>query len=247
MNGEMFNICAIIVAAKQAIKSNSPILYNGTSYENSINFHFLSDHRANGVNEWFEHALKLGLSDVRLTTNLTGSSDERLLLSFSNSTAKSIICIFKEHMSCFVPYWKYNKDQRGWDIIYKEFGLEKDVNLENFSDNTEAFVDTLTKIAAFADEIECENFGECFRRALKSLGSSNNDDQKIFNAPLMPKPNLALFTAASAADVFGGMGSWNDDAAGLAQHKKRAKEYDELSGELFTQMRKATLFAINEW
>ena len=155
MNGEMFNICAIIVAAKQAIKSNSPILYNGTSYANSINFHFLSGHRANGVNEWFEHALKLGLSDVRLTANLTGSSDERLLLSFSNSTAKSIICIFKEHISCFVPYWKYNKDQRGWNIIYKEFGLEKDVNLENFSDNTEAFMDTLTKIAAFADEIEC--------------------------------------------------------------------------------------------
>ncbi|WP_199906425.1 hypothetical protein [Campylobacter concisus] len=53
MNGEMFNICAIIVAAKQAIKSNSSILYNGTNYENSINFHFLSGHRANGVNEWF--------------------------------------------------------------------------------------------------------------------------------------------------------------------------------------------------
>ena len=237
MNGEMFNICAIIVAAKQAIKSNSPILYNGTSYENSINFHFLSGHRANGVNEWFEHALKLGLRDIRLATNLTGSSDERLLLSFSNSTAKSIICIFKEHMSCFVPYWKYNKDQRGWDIIYKEFGLEKDVNLENFSDNTETFMAILTKIAAFADEIECENFGECFRRALKSLGYSNNDDQKIFN----------LFTAASLADVFGGMGSWNDDAAGMAQYKKRGKEYEELSNELFTQMRKAILFAVNEW
>ena len=247
MNGEMFNICAIIVATKQAIKSNSSILYNGTNYENSINFHFLSGHRANGVNEWFEHALKLGLSDVRLTANLTGSSDERLLLSFSNSTAKSIICIFKEYMSCFVPYWKYNKNQRGWDIIYKEFGLEKDVNLENFSDNTEAFVAILTKIAAFADEIECENFGDCFRKGLKALNEPENIEQNILNAPLMPKLNLALFTAASAADVFGGMGSWNDDAAGWAQHKKRGKEYDELSSELFTQMRKATLFAINEW
>ena len=242
MNGERFNICAIIVAVKQAIKSNSPILYNGTSYENSINFY-----RANSVNEWFEHALKLGLSDVRLTANLTGSSDERLLLSFSNSTAKSIICIFKEHMSCFVPYWKYNKNQRGWDIIYKEFGLEKDVNLENFSDNTEAFVDTLTKIAAFADEIECENFGECFCRALKSLRSSSNDNQKIFNTPLMPNKNLALFAAASLADVFGGIGSWNDDATGLARHKKRGKEYEGLSNELFTQIRKAILFAVNEW
>ena len=101
----------------------------------------------------------------------------------------------------------------------------------------------LTKIAAFADEIECENFGECFRRALKSLRSSSNDDQKIFN----PKKNLALFAAASLADVFGSMGSWNDDAASMAQYKKRGKEYEELSSELFTQMRKAILFAVNEW
>ena len=81
----------------------------------------------------------------------------------------------------------------------------------------------------------------------KGLNEPEKIEQNILNAPLMPKLNLALFTVASAADVFGGMGSWNDDAAGWAQHKKRAKEYDELSSELFTQMRKATLFAINEW
>ena len=63
----------------------------------------------------------------------------------------------------------------------------------------------------------------------------------------MPKKNLALFAAASLADVFGGMGSWNDDAASMAQYKKRGKEYEELSNELFTQMRKAILFAVNEW
>jgi len=109
------------------------------------------------------------------------------------------------------------------------------------------FKDILTRTSKFADEIECENFGDCFRKGLKALNEPENIEQNILNAPLMPKLNLALFTAASAADVFGGMGSWNDDAAGWAQYKKRGKEYDELSGELFTQMRKATLFAINEW
>ena len=63
----------------------------------------------------------------------------------------------------------------------------------------------------------------------------------------MPKKNLALFAAASLADVFGSMGSWNDDAASMAQYKKRGKEYEELSNELFAQMRKAILFAVNEW
>jgi hypothetical protein len=109
------------------------------------------------------------------------------------------------------------------------------------------FKDILTKIATFADEIECENFGDCFRKGLKALNEPEKIEQNILNAPLMPKLNLALFTAASAADVFDGVGSCNDDAAGWAKRKKRGKEYDELSSELFTQIHKATLFAVNEW
>ena len=150
-------------------------------------------------------------------------------------------------MSYFVPHWSFEEDKKGWDIVYKEFSLDSVPEIQKFSDNTLEFKDILTRTSKFADEIECENFGDCFRKGLKALNEPENIEQNVLNAPLMPKLNLALFTAASAADVFGGMGSWNDDAAGLAQYKKRGKEYDELSGELFTQMRKATLFAINEW
>ena len=150
-------------------------------------------------------------------------------------------------MSYLVPHWSFEEDKKGWDIVYKEFSLNGMPEIQKFSDNTLEFKDILTRISKFADEIECENFGDCFRKGLKALNEPEKIEQNILNAPLMPKLNLALFNAASAADVFGGMGSWNDDAAGWAQHKKRAKEYDELSSELFTQMRKATLFAINEW
>ena len=150
-------------------------------------------------------------------------------------------------MSYLVPHWSFEEDKKGWNIVYKEFSLDDMPEIQKFSDKTLGFKDILTRTSKFADEIECENFGDCFRKGLKALNEPEKIEQNILNAPLMPKPNLALFTAASAADVFGGMGSWNDDAAGWAQHKKRAKEYDELSSELFTQMRKALLFAINEW
>ena len=166
---------------------------------------------------------------------------------FSNVSYKSILCIYKDKMSYFVPHWSFEEDKKGWDIVYKEFSLNGMFEIQKFSDSTLEFKDILTKIAKFADEIECENFGDCFRKGLKALNEPEKIEQNILNAPLMPKLNLALFNAASAADVFGGMGSWNDDAAGWAKRKKREKEYDELSGELFTQMRKATLFAINEW
>ncbi|MBE9869015.1 hypothetical protein G6W40_01045 [Campylobacter concisus] len=252
MNGEVFNACIIVASIKQALKSNLELYYKGEKYIKSLVFDYILEdeqekREQTSINEWFKHAKKLGLSDVKFATNLAVSSKERSLQGFSNVSYKSILCIYKDKMSYFVPHWSFEEDKRGWDIVYKEFSLDSVPEIQKFSDNTLEFKDILTKTSKFADEIECENFGDCFRRGLKALNEPENIEQNILNAPLMSKLNLALFTAASAADVFGGMGSWNDDAAGLAQHKRRAKEYDELSSELFTQMRKATLFAINEW
>ena len=252
MNGEVFNTCIIVASIKQALRSNLELKYKGEKYIKSLVFDYILEDEQEkreqaSINEWFKHAKKLGLSDVRFATNLTISSKERSLQGFSNVSYKSILCIYKNKMSYLVPHWSFEEDKKGWDIVYKEFSLNGMPEIQKFSDNTLEFKDLLTKIAKFADEIECDNFGDCFREGLKALNEPEKIEQNILNAPLMPKLNLALFNAASAADVFGGMGSWNDDAAGLAQHKKRGKEYDELSSELFTQMRKATLFAINEW
>ena len=255
MNGEVFNACIIVASIKQALKSNLELDYKSEKFIKSLVFDYVlgdepEKREQASINEWFKHVLKLGLKDVRFATNLAVSSDERSLQGFSNVSHKSILCIYKDKMSYFVPHWSFKEDKKGWDvweIVYKEFSLDGMPEIQKFSDNTLEFKDILTRTSKFADEIECENFGDCFRKGLKALNEPEKIEQNILNAPLMPKLNLALFTAASAADVFGGMGSWNDDAAGWAQHKKRAKEYDELSSELFTQMRKATLFAINEW
>ena len=252
MNGEVFNSCIIVASIKQALKSNLELNYKSEKYIKSLVFDFIlgdepEKREQASINEWFKHALKLGLSDVRYTTNLTVSSEERSLQGFSNVSYKSILCIYKNKMSYLVPHWSFEEDKKGWDIVYKEFSLNGMPEIQKFSDNTLEFKDILTRISKFADEIECENFGDCFRKGLKALNEPEKIEQNILNAPLMPKLNLALFNAASTADVFGGMGSWNDDAAGWAKRKKRDKEYDELSAELFTQMHKATLFAINEW
>ena len=252
MNGEVFNSCIIVASIKQALKSNLELNYKSEKYIKSLVFDYVlgdepEKRKQASINEWFKHALKLGLSDVRYATNLTVSSEERSLQGFSNVSYKSILCIYKDKMSYLVPHWSFKEDKKGWDIVYKEFSLNGMPEIQKFSDNTLEFKDILTRISKFADEIECENFGDCFREGLKALNEPEKIEQNILNAPLMPKLNLALFNAASAADVFGGMGSWNDDAACWAKRKKRDKEYDELSAELFTQMHKATLFAINEW
>ena len=63
----------------------------------------------------------------------------------------------------------------------------------------------------------------------------------------IPGHNKDLFEAASNADVFGGMGSWNDSPAGVASGKGLEKEYNELSDKLFNQIAVAIMYSINQW
>jgi len=53
------------------------------------------------------------------------------------------------------------------------------------------------------------------------------------------------FAAAGIADVFGAMGSWDDEPPSMAQEMGLGGEYDRLSDELLAQKNLAILFAIN--
>ena len=65
--------------------------------------------------------------------------------------------------------------------------------------------------------------------------------------PAIPAGHQRLFLAASYADVFGAMGSWNDSPPYSAHEKGLDLEYETLSKELLKQIRLAVLFAVNEW
>ena len=66
-----------------------------------------------------------------------------------------------------------------------------------------------------------------------------------FAALVLPPDSARLFLAASAADVFGGMGSWNDSPPWYAHDLGREEEYNQLSHELFVQSRNAVVYAVN--
>ena len=98
-------------------------------------------------------------------------------------------------------------------------------------------------------KIACNNFAVVFQKAIDILSGSSDYTDTEYNLPLpeIPEENLHLFEAASTADVFGAMGSWNDSPAYMAHEKGMDNEYESLSGELLKQIRLATLYAINEW
>lgn len=76
MNGEMYQACSIVAAAKKALGDKQGIKYIPQKYENSIVFHFLSKKKLFGdskfiaysVEQWYEKCIELGLCDIKFLT-----------------------------------------------------------------------------------------------------------------------------------------------------------------------------------
>ncbi len=257
MNGEMYQICRIVVASKNALKTGKAISYEPIKYENKIEFQLLpqknllykSALKADSVFNWYEHCLKKGLHDIKMLTPITIGN--RNILGFSNTTQSSIVCFFRDgKVSYFFPKWEFDSVEKLWNILYTEHEWTKPpLDMPKFKDNTKELMDVLEDIKELACQIECDSFAKLFQKAANTLIETVDYINAERNNPLpqIPDKNLRIFEAASIADVFGAMGSWNDSPPYMAHEKGLDREYETLSSELLKQVRLAILYAVNEW
>ncbi len=257
MNGQMFQIASIVAASKKALKSSESIRYSPLEYENKIEFAFLPEKKflrkekyiASNVSLWFDEIKKRDIQDIKLICPY--SVNDRGILGFSNTTESSILCFYKSgKVTYFVPDWQFDFMLQKWNILYSEHKWTNPPSQKpQFENNTDSFREVLVSIRELALKIECENFANVFSTAINLLdGCSEYPDEKYgLSLPPIPHQNLKMFEAASAADVFGAMGSWNDSPEWMAHEKGLDEEYETLSSELLKNVRLAILYAINEW
>lgn len=253
----MYQICCITAAAKKAIIEKSTISYTPLKYESRIEFQFLPEkklfsthkYKAENVPEWYNYCIKKGLYDLKFLVPIVVK--DRNILGFSNTTQSMIVCFYEGgKVTYFTAQWEVNSAQNMWDILYAEHEW-KDAPTEklHFENNIDSFKFVLSEIKEFAHKIDCNDFALIFQKALDILLGSSDYTDTVYHMPLpaIPEKYLHYFEAASIADVFGAMGSWNDSPPYMAHEKGLEKEYEDLSSELLKQVRLATLYAINEW
>lgn len=253
----MYQICSITAAAKKALKEKSALSYTPLKYENRIEFQFLEEkklfgkknYKAENVPAWYEYSLKKGLYDLKLLTPITVK--DRNMLGFSNTMQTTIVSFYKENkVTYFTAKWEFDSVQKMWNVLYTEREWKGAPSEKpHFENNIESFKSVLSEIKELAHKIDCDGFSAVFQKALDILlGSSEyTDDANHIPLPEIPEENHHLFQAASIADVFGAMGSWNDSPPYMAHEKGMDEEYEVLSSELLKQVRLATLYAINEF
>ena len=249
MNGQMYQIACIVAAARKALKNDKEICYKPEKYTNKLSFQILPLENGEAtelsVSDWFENIKEKGLKDLQLFCPI--SVEDRGILGFSNTTQSAILCFYKDgKASYFLPNWESASAGRGVDVTYTEYEWERPFqDLPHYENNMEEFKDILARIEDLAIKIECDNFAKVFHSARNFL--LDPESGKGLAEPQIPPQHLSIFRAASAADVFGAMGSWNDEPGWLAQDKGLGKVYDDLSDQLLRNIRLAILYAINEW
>ena len=195
---------------------------------------------------WYKLLVKREIKDIHLISYF--EEDNIKFAGFSNSTKQGIVTEYANgKTTIWVAKWKFDEEIKGWTIYYKEFEWTGDAPY-TFEGLQREFEKTLLDIEKLAHILGCDNFAKIFREAYDILTSKDE--------PSIPKwaqddlPNLTgerwrLYLAASEADVFGAMGSWNDGPDWVAREKGLQKKYDNLSHDLYVSIKKAVMNAVN--
>lgn len=245
MNGEISEMFALTANARYALRSGT-MKHIVANYVSSEKFVFLPrktkviEHSAE---KWFEQLKHLGVEDIFMLLPLTAKNRE--LSGFVNIHGGCMQCFLKSgEVTYFAPKWFFDSINRCWYVLYTEFEWNEHPKCKpSFNDNTSEFKIVLSEITELAENIDQSSWADIFRESLEILdGRRECENVNLLN---LPERNLRLYCAASKADVFGGMGSWNDSPPIYAAEKGLSEEYNRLSNELFIQIQKALIFAVN--
>lgn len=253
MNGELYQMCLLVAAAKQTLFRGADFEFEQTAYENRVKFLFLPNIRQSGIlnrtaknaAQWYKYCVKKGLRDIKLV--MPAEVKNRRLLGFANTSQSRIICWFKNgEITAFDPKWEFDRKRKMWNILYAERLLLIPYVKPYGEDNSDALREVLIEIGDLAERIDCSDFAKIFERTLNILDGEEEPASKV-PLPKIPEKYLPLLCAANTADVFGAMGSWNDSPPYMAREKGLDVEYEELSARLLKNIRLAVFYAVNEW
>lgn len=251
MNGELLHLAEQVIFVK-TYKKTAYLLDSKLGYVDGLQYTFYQDAAKRlrkhtvlleDTKSWIKRLGRLGLTDIGL--RIREDPEDINLIAFSNGFRDCVIeTKFKDATSVWIKNWTFDSAERMWDVSYTERPLKEGSFPEIAADPTMDFRAVLLKIHDLAGHLGLEWFAERFQSAEEILM-----ERALSNCPYneMPPKNRRMFSAAQTAYVFGGMGSWNDSPPYLAGEKGLADEYVRLTNELFRQIMRALMYAVNEW
>lgn len=250
MNGQVLQCVRLVCYVKNRIRNGLDIPYKDLRYEKTLSFTFLPDPASPGgkhdvvksAQDWCRGLQNRNLSEIWFCLGKA--------LNIPDIPAFGIMTVYADgRITRWLGNWEFAKWKKKWQIRYTEVPCDN-IRKEslNLDDPAETFKTILPYIEALAAEISSPPFASLFRQAYRILSGEAPavlPDWMGKNLVVPDEQARRLLAAAATADVFGGMGSWNDVPAGYAEAAGRGEEYRQMSRKLAYQVSKATMYAVN--
>ena len=206
--------------------------------------------------DWFQRLHSEGAKRLWYVAFAWGKQDlpEHQAVAFAGGVPRAIQVDYPRHFEFWYPAWdvgdQNDPEHRIWSVEYKALPLQHSQaitpdletvrgylrqNLEAARDFSERGKDAAAPWAAW------------FTAALRLLEAS--DPQPPFHVDMLPRYGYSLaarqlLAAATQANVFGGMGSWND--LGFADNVRQA-EYVQGTKDLYEAVKMSFVAAVNSY
>lgn len=235
----------IVMRARTALKTNKKIEIEVPEHITTIQFKFMRGLTCYGIEDWYDFCRNNGMVDIKMSA----PSDAIERNPFGSAFEKDdIVCLWNGGIATAFS------GQTDWEngkgtIIFVESEFKGEITeLYNVLDITEDYKENLKELKEFAEKIGYKYFGRSFDMAYRLLDNSvtpNYDGIPHYMKDL-PERMKTIMMVRHISYVFGGMGSWNDDPAGVAQSMGIKDEYERLTNELILNQRKALFYVTNE-
>ena len=248
MNGELLQLVKLTSYLRYCLASGNAGEYGADPFVERISFKSFDERTAYSPVEWLKGLEDRELKDAFLWVPVR--SNNREYAGFSNAERQGIVTVFDGAISLWQPRWSFDQGRRAWLVSYSEHIIEDlPEGLKETEDPSEDLKRVLTDIGEFADEIGATIFARIFNDAYSyfTVPDIGQQDLEFVKSNYIPVEGDAgrLFLAAGRSDVFGGMGSWNDDPEGMAGYKGLGDKYNRLSDELYNTSREALVYSVN--
>lgn len=194
MNGEIVQICDIVMSAKKAFIDNKNINFMKSRYVDQIQFICLpkkslfqkKKNKVYSVSEWFQICKERKLIDIKLFIPIKVKNKN--ILGFANTSQSSIVCFFeKGKVTYFTAKWEFKKGKKLCDVTYQEYCWENHPqSIPRFENNIDSFQNTLLEIEKLAYSIKADDFAKRFHKAYECLCGLIDEDDYQENVPQLP-------------------------------------------------------------
>ncbi len=254
MNGTLAQTIAIATHGTAWLRDRGSVDLDAFVADNST-FQFvgrLEFEGAGGLPAWLEARADEGVERLWFAPGEPAPEDgalaPHLAAAFAGGGSGAILAVGREASALWRGAWtvvdRDAPDRRIWGVSYESRPTDLTPTTVGVTEAAERLAAALTAARAFATRMEMDHWAQWFADALRAW--DDPDATPKFHPDLFPPGHvderaLRLAAMAQGADVFGGMGSWND----YGFQGEDGRTYEAVSVTLYAAMLDGLAAAVN--